>query len=454
MNKQNLQAIIAKPDVFQAEEWQTLAIDILREAEILGASGAEVDMSMGKGFTVNSRLGEVETVEYHQGKHVNITVYFGKRLGTASLSDTRWPSVQAAVQAACHIARYTQEDPCAGLADPELLALNCSQTDTFYPWDITVEQAIELACACEKEGLSLDKRIANSEGVTVATSEAWHLYANSEQFMGLHSGTHHDITSTLVAKKNDEMQRDHSYTISCDPQLLIPISILAKQAVEKTVSRLGARRLSTRRAPVIFIAEEARSLFRTFISAISGGNLFRKSSFLLNQLGKPVFPATFKIFEQPLLPKGLGSAAFDEDGLPTRNNVFVEDGILKNYALSVYSARQLGMQPTGNAGGVHNLTIKTGEKDLVGLLKAMDTGLLVTEVMGSGINLVTGAYSRGASGFWVENGEIQYPVQEVTVAGNLKDMFAYMVEVGNDVDVRGNIRTGSVLLEEMMVAGE
>ncbi len=441
-------------DLFQPERWQTLATDILREAEMLGASSAEVELSIGKGFSVSSRLGEAETVEYNQGKTIDISVYFGKRLGTATLSDLRWEAIQAAVKAACHIARFTQEDPCSGLADPSLLAYHYPHLELFFPWDITVDQAIDLACRCEKESLAKDKRIVNSEGVTVSTSEGWYLYANSEQFMGHYSATSHGITSVLVAKQGEEMQRDYCYTSSCDPALLQPISKLAEEAVDKTVSRLGAKRLSTRKAPVIFIAEEARSLIGTFLSAIAGGNLYRKSSFLLNQLGQPIFPSFVRLQEHPHLARGAGSSPFDDDGVLTRDNVFVDGGILQSYSMGVYSARQLGMQTTGNSGGIHNLTITPGQLDLKGLLKKMDKGLLLTEVMGPGINLVTGDYSRGASGFWVEGGEIQFPVQEITIAGNLREMYSRFVDVGNDVDFRGNVRTGSILIEEMMIAGD
>ena len=457
-NTNKLQAFEPYPnsiqqDLFQPEYWQTLAIDILREAEILGASSGEVELSVGKGFSVSSRLGEVETVEYHQGKHIDVTVYFGKRIGTASLSDTRWESVQAAIQAACHIARFTQEDPCAGLADPSLLAFNYPTLEMTFPWDISVDQAIELACTCEKESLARDKRIVNSEGVSLSTGEGWQLYANSEQFMGYYASTHHSLSSVLVAKQDEEMQRDYAYTASCDPALLLPISKLAEEAAEKTLRRLGARRLPTQKAPVIFIAEEARRFLGTFLSAIAGGNLYRKSSFLLNQLGQTIFPSFLHLQEQPHLAKAAGSQPFDEDGVLTRPNVFVDGGILQSYAMGVYSARQLGMQTTGNSGGVHNLMITPGQLDLTGLLKKMNKGLLVTEVMGPGVNLVTGDYSRGASGFWVEQGEIQYPVQEITIAGDLRNMYAHIVDVGTDVDLRGNIRTGSILIEEMMIAG-
>lgn len=458
-NSNKLQVVESAPktlqqELFQPDYWQTLATDILREAEVLGASSAEVELSIGKGFSVSSRLGEVETVEYNQGKSIDITVYFGKRIGTASLTDTRWEAIQSAIQAACHIARFTQEDPCSGLADPALLAFNYPSLELTFPWNLTVDQAIELACNCEKEALARDKRIVNSEGVTVSTGEGWYLYANSEQFMGYYSSTSHGITSVLVAREGEEMQRDYSYTSSCDPALLTPISKLAEEAADKTLKRLGARRLSTRKAPVIFIAEEARSLLGTFLSAIAGGNLYRKSSFLLNQLGQPIFPSFVHLQEQPHLARGAGSSPFDDDGVLTRSNVFVDGGILQSYSMGVYSARQLGMQTTGNSGGVHNLIIRPGHLDLTGLLKKMHNGLLLTEVMGPGVNLVTGDYSRGASGFWIEGGEIQYPVQEITIAGNLRDMFAHLVDVGTDVDLRGNVRTGSILIEEMMIAGD
>jgi len=262
------------------------------------------------------------------------------------------------------------------------------------------------------------------------------------------------MSCSLIAQEEDEMQRDYSYTLSCDPQLLESIEWIAHTAAQRTVRRLGAERLTTRKVPVIFAAEEARGLLGHFISAISGGSLYRKASFLLDQLGKPIFPSHIQISEQPHLVKSLGSAPFDDNGVATRPNVFIEDGILRNYCLGVYSARKLGMQTTGNAGGVHNLFIKTGNKDLTALLKTMDTGLLVTDLMGQGVNLVTGDYSRGATGFWVEGGEIQYPVEEITIAGNLRDMYANLVEVGIDVDKRGNIQTGSIFIENMTVAGD
>ncbi|SRR5579883_282108 len=439
---------------FHFENIKNIVETILQETAKQGAAQAEVGVSMNKGFSINARKGDVESVEYNQDKNIGITVYFGKRTGSVSLSDFRMESIRSAVEAACNIARFTDEDQYSGLAEKELLAFNYPELELSYPWAITVEEAIKLACECEAHALANDKRITNSEGVTVSTAEGWQAYGNSHGFIGAYPSTTHEISCVLIATENGDMQRDYSYSISVDPHLLTPINQIADIAAKRTVNRLGAKRLSTRRVPVIFAAEEARGLLGHFIGAIQGGNLYRKSSFLLDQLGKKVFPSHITIQEHPHLPKGLGSAAFDDNGVATRDNVFIENGILKNYSLGVYAARKLGLQTTGNAGGLHNVFISTGQKNLSALLKTMDTGLLVTEVMGQGVNLVTGDYSRGASGYWVEKGEIQYPVSEITIASNLRDMYANLVEVGNDIDLRGNVRTGSILLENMMVAGE
>lgn len=433
---------------------QNLVSDILAEAKKQGATSAEVDLGLNKGFSVTARMGEVESVEYNQDKNVDITVYFDKRSGSASLSDLRPEAIRAAVEAACNIARFTDEDPCAGIADKKDLAFNYPDLELAYPWDISVERAIELACECETKAFAKDKRIVNSENAVVSTGQAWGVYGNSHGFIGMYTTTRHDISCVLIAKQGDDMQRDYYYTTSCDPELLDSITEVADKAVQRTVRRLGGKKLSTRKVPVIFVAEEARSLLGHFVGAISGSSLYRKSSFLVDSLNTQVFPKHIRIEEKPHLPKGLGSVPFDDNGVATRPNVFIENGIVKNYVLGIYSARQLGMQTTGNAGGVHNLFITTGKNDLAGLLKKMGKGLLVTELMGQGINLLTGDYSRGASGFWVENGEIQYPVEEITIAGNLRDMYGNLVEVGCDIDKRGNIQTGSILLEQMTIAGE
>jgi PmbA protein len=451
---------IIKRENFMLEAWnnpeylKNIVADILQEARKQGASDTEVDIGVNKGFSVSARLGEVESVEYNQDKIIDITVYFGQRTGAASLSDLRPDAIRSAVAAACNIARFTDTDEYSGLADKELLAFDYPNLDLFHPWDISIEEAADLALRCESIALAKDKRITNSEGASVSSFGGWHVYGNSRGFLGIFSASRHDIACSLIAQDDEDMQRDASYTLACDPSLLESIEIVANKAAEKTIRRLGAERLSTRRAPVIFAAEEARGLLGHFVAAISGGNLYRKSSFLLDHLSKQVFPAHIRIDERPHLLKSLGSAPFDGNGVKTSPNVFIDKGILNSYALSVYSARKLGMHTTGNAGGVHNLFISTGNKDLPALLKSMGTGLLVTDLMGQGVNLITGDYSRGASGFWVEQGEIQYPVEEITIAGNLRDMYANLVEVGADVDKRGNIQTGSILLEEMMIAGD
>ncbi len=445
---------IAQLNVFTKENVQELIAIILDEAKRQGASSAEVDVGINKGFNIAVRMGDVETVEYNQDKIIEITVYFGQRSGSASLSDIRLEAIRSAVQAACNIARFTDEDTFSGLADRELLAFNYPTIELAYPWELSVKQAIEMALECEGTALAKDKRITNSEGVTIATSSAWTGYGNSLGFIGVYPVTRHEISCILIAKQGDEMQRDYSYSVACDPSLLVPIQQVAANAVDRTVRRLGARRLPTCHVPVVFAAEEARGLLGHFIGAISGSSLYRKASFLLDHLGKPVFPSHITMDERPYLPKSLGSAPFDNDGVETRPNVFIKDGVLQNYCLGVYSARKLGMKTTANAGGVHNLFINNGKKDLNGLLKTMDKGLLVTELMGNGVNILTGDYSRGATGFWVEGGEVQYPVEEITIAGKLADMYGNLVEVGNDIDYRGNIKTGSILLNNMMIAGD
>lgn len=436
-----------------SKQLQSLASDIIQDAKRLGASQAEVNIALNKGFSVSAHDGDVETVEYNQDKVIEINVFFEGRSGSASISDFRPEAVRAAVEAACHIAKFTDVDPAAGLAEKEELATHYPDLDLAYPWALTVEQAIELACQCEREAVAADKRIMSAEEASVATTEAFTLYANSNGFMGYFPYSRHEISCVLIAKKGEEMQRDYSYSVATDPAQLESISFIAKQAAEKTAQRLGARQIKTMKTPVIYNAEEARGLLGHFMSAISGGSLYRKSSFLVDHLDKKIFPEFMHMQEQPHLARALGSSPFDNDGVATRNNIFIEDGILRNYSLGVYAARKLGMRTTGNAGGIHNLIVKHGSKNLNDLLKTMHTGLLVTEMMGNGVNLITGDYSRGVGGYWVENGEIQFPVQEVTVAGKLQDMYAQIKEVGNDVDVRGNIRTGSILIEEMMVAG-
>ena len=446
-------ALITDPLETQRELDRIVSL-LLDKARDFGATQAEVDVGFGNGLSTTVRLGETDTIEFHRDKGVGITVYFGKAKGSASTSDTTEKALIETVHAACNIAKYTQADEYNGLADPQDLAINIPDLDLFHPWNIDAERAVELAKKCEEIGRSLDKRITNSEGASISTSAGVHVYGNSNGFLAGYPTTSHSLSLVLIAKQNDMMQRDYWYTSARYPEGLEAIESVAQKACERTVRRLGARKLSTRKAPVIFSAELATGLIGSFLAAIRGSNLYRKSTFLLDSLGKPIFPSFMQIREEPHLKRELGSAPFDDEGVVTRARNIVSDGVLQGYVLSSYSARKLGMQTTGNAGGVHNLRLKTSDKNLEQLLRDMGTGLLVTELIGHGINILTGDYSRGASGFWVEQGEIQYPVEEITVAGNLRDMFKSIVAIGNDIDKRSTFHTGSWLLEEMMIAGE
>lgn len=433
---------------------QERILKILDLARQEGATAADVDVDITAGYSVNVRLGEVDTLEYHRDQGVSITVYNGQRSGSASSTDVSDAALIATVKAAWHIAQYTSEDPYSGLADKTLMAKNYPDLDLNHPWSLTPEQAIELATQCENIGLGQDKRITNSEGVSVDTYQSIRAYGNSHGFVGIYPSTSHSIHCLLIAEQDGQKQRDYDYAVARDPKNLTSIEKIAKNAAERTTRRLGARKINTQQCSVIFSAEIARGIFSSFIGAISGGNLYRKSSLLVDHLGKQVFAPHVQITEHPHLPKGLGSAPFDSEGVKTQPRTFVENGVLQSYVLGSYSARKLSMQTTGNAGGVHNLLIKAGPDDLNGLLKKMGSGLLITEVMGQGVNLVTGDYSRGASGFWIENGEIQYPVEEITIAGNLRTMWLQLLAVGNDYDIRGNIQTGSLWIENMTVAGD
>lgn len=438
---------------FNDAELIKIATDLLAQANRAGASQAEVMANTELGFSVHVRKAEVETIEHHRGRGLSLTVYFGHRSGSAVTSDLSPSALRTTLEKACNIARYTGDDPCSGLADADLMALDYPDLDLYHPWEIAPEQGIELAKECEFIAMNADKRITNSEGATVSTHAHWQIYANSHGFIGYYPSTYHSISCALIAQQGVEMQGDADYTCARDPQLLESVSRVAERACENTVRRVGARRISTRQVPVIFRADTARGLLGHFLSAISGGNLYRRSSFLLDQLGQAIFPSFIQIMERPHLPKAIGSAPFDSEGVRTLERHLVVNGILQGYVLGSYSARKLGMQSTGNANGAHNVFIESGDKDLAGLLRTMGTGLLVTDLMGQGVNITTGHYSRGVFGYWVEQGEIQYPVQEVTIAGNLKDMFTNIVAVGSDVDRRGSIQTGSILLDSIKIAG-
>ncbi len=433
---------------------EDLVRDILAEARAQGASAAEAGVSLETGLSVTARLGEVETIEYNRDKGLGVTVYFGGRKGSSSTSDFTPEAVREAVRAACGIAKYTAEDEYAGLADAALMARDIPDLDLCYPWDISAEQAIEMAIECEDAARGMDVRISNSEGGSVSSHQGYRVYGNSHGFIGAYPSTRHSLSCAVIGGEGEGMQRDYWFTVARDSAELEAAAEVGRRAAQRTLRRLDARRLPTCQVPVIFAAEIATSLLSHFTSAIRGGALYRKATFLLDHLGKQVFPAHIHIHEQPHLKRALGSTPFDNEGVATQARDIVRDGVLQGYILDSYAARKLGMQTTGNAGGVHNLVIDPGALDLAGMLRRMDKGLLVTELMGMGVNAVTGDYSRGAAGFWVENGEIQYPVEEITIAGNLRDMFMRIAEVGNDVEVRGGTRTGSILIEEMMIAGE
>lgn len=428
----------------------------LEEARRQGASQCEADASVSQGLSVSVRLREVDTVEYQRDRGLGVTVYFGKRKGSASTADLGAAAVRETVAKACAIARYTAEDTYAGLVDPEELAREIPDLDLDHAWQLAPEQAIELARECEAAGLAVDARLANSEGASVNSQRHTGVYGNSLGFLAGYSATSHSVSCSLIAQDGEDMQRDYWYTVARDPAELENAASIGRTAGQRALARLGARRLTTRRAPVAFTPDMARGLFRHFLGAISGTSQYRKSSFLLNSAGEQVFPAFLSMQERPHILKGLASSPFDQEGAATRDRELVRAGIVDGYVLGSYSARRLGLKTTGNAGGIHNLLVTTteGGLDAPSFLKRLDTGLLVTELMGQGVNGVTGDYSRGASGFWVENGAIAYPVHEITIAGNLKPMYRDIAALGSDVDARGGIRTGSVLIGEMTIAGE
>ncbi|MDE0154745.1 MAG: metalloprotease PmbA [Gammaproteobacteria bacterium] len=438
----------------QPQDARVLIDRVLSGSRKLGADAAEADINTGRGLSVNVRMGQVETIEHQRDKGLGITVYMGGRKGSASTSDFSDGALEATVNAACTIARHASQDDCAGLIDPEFLATSVPDLDLCHNWEITPQAAIELAVECETAARREDARLTNSDGSLVGTYSGSHLYGNTHGFVNGWDWSSHNIDCTVIAEENGRMQRDGWYTKARDQRDLENVESVGREAARRTLSRLNAKKLTTRSAPVIFEAPVARGLFSAFITAVSGGALYRRASFLLDKLGEQVFNPRIQIEEQPHLPKELGSAPFDDDGMATRRKHLVRDGVLESYVLSAYSARKLGMTPTGNAGGVHNLVVQTGEQDLDALIRQMDTGLLITDMIGFGVNQVTGDYSRGASGFWIEQGEVRYPVEEITVAANLKDMFQHIVDIANDVDNRGNIKTGSVLIENMTIAGE
>jgi PmbA protein len=426
----------------------------LEEARTLGASQAEASVSVDVGLSVGVRLGEVETVEYQRDRGMGVTVYFGTRKGSASTADLGAEALRETVAKACSIARYTAEDPCAGLADADSLATEVPDLDLSHPWDLSPERACELALECEAAAMAVDRRVSNSEGAGVSSHRGIRAYGNSHGFLAAYPGTVHSMSCAVLGVEGDSMERDYWYTTARDWRELEDATSVGRLSGERAVRRLGARKLATTRAPVLYVPEVARGLLGHFIGAIRGGSQYRRASFLLDAAGTQVFPDWFAISERPHLPRALASAPFDQEGVATRDRELVAGGVLEGYVLGSYSARKLGLRTTGNAGGTYNLIVPGRGRDFDGMLALMGRGLLVTELMGQGVNGVTGDYSRGATGFWVEDGRIAYPVHEVTVAGNLRDMYRSMVEIGSDMDNRGGVRIGSVLLAEMTIAGD
>lgn len=432
---------------------QQLAADALAHAKKSGATAAEVDVSEGFGQSVSVRCKEVETIEYNRDKGLSVSVYLGQRRGYASTSDFSPRAVLETVEAALAIARFTAEDPCSGLPEVALLALGEQpDLDLYHPWDLSTEDAIALAERCEAAAFAADKRITNSEGGSVSSQQAQFVTANSLGFMGGYPTSRHYIACAVIAGKGEKMQRDDWYATHRNASALNTPESIGVKAAQRAVARLGSKKISTGNFPVLFEAPLAAGLLGHFVQAASGGALYRKSSFLVDQLGQQLFPDFFNLSERPRLPAALASSPFDNEGVRTREREVVQNGVLQGYFLGVYSGRKLGLPTTANAGGSHNLILESGGSDLADLVRQMGRGLLVTELLGHGVNYVTGDYSRGAAGFWVENGEIAHPVEEITIAGNLRDMFKNIRAIGSDVELRGSRQTGSILIEGMTVA--
>ena len=441
-------------DPQQITHLQQVVDDLLQEARKQGADSAEAGVSAQTGLSVTVRLGETETIEHTSDNGLGITVYFGQHKGSANTTDLRPEAVRESVAAACRIAKYTSEDPAAGLADPELMAKDVADLDLYHPWGLDADQATEIARDCEDAARAVDKRISNSEGATLYTQRSAFVYGNTHGFTGGYPTTRHSLSCAVIAQEGDDMQRDYWYDSSRLPEELDSPSSIGERAAQRALARLNGRKLGTRECPVLFRADIAPSLMRSLFGAIRGHAVYRKSTFLLDQIGEQIFPDWVKISEDPLRLRGPASAPFDNEGVATQYRELVSNGVLQGYLLDSYAARKLGLQSTASAGGVRNASVNDTGQSFEQLLHQMDHGIVVTELMGQGTNLVTGDYSRGAAGFWVENGEIQYPVEEITVAGNLRDMYEKLAGIGSDNDIPGSIRTGSWLIDGMTVGGD
>lgn len=438
----------ALPDRTALEESAARALTAARNA---GADGAEVHVGAGRALTVSVRMGEVESVQFQRDRDLGLTVYVGQRSGSASTTDLSDAGIREAAEAAAAIARASGEDPCSGLPEADQLAREFPDLDLFYPWPMTAEDALELARSCEAAGLAVDTRIKGSEGASVDTRQNRGVLANSLGFSGYRESSEHSLGCAVIASDDAGMQQGYWYDSRRAPDDLMAAQDIGRRAGERAVAHLGAKKLTTRRVPVLFAAEVARSLFGSFCAAISGGALYRRSSFLLDQIGETIFAPAIQLRQRPFLQRAAASAAYDSEGVATCDRELVVDGVLQGYLLGSYSARKLGLRSTGNAGGVFNLVVDSTAGDFDALLREMGTGVLVTDLMGQGANLITGDYSRGAAGFWVENGVIVHPVQEITLAGTLPEMFRGIRAVGSDVDVRGGVRCGSVLIDALTV---
>ena len=439
------------------EQLRGLAQSVLERAKRGGASGCECDVSEGYGLSVTVRKGRADVVEHNRDRSIGVSVYLGSRpkarRGHASTSDFSLPALEQTVDAALAIAQHTAEDDCAGLPEAGELARDQPDLDLFHPWNIDTEEAIELAGRCEAAAFGVSKKIRNSEGATVSAQHSQFVLANSLGFTGGNPGSRHYLACSVIAEDRGLMQRDDWHSAARVPERLAEPGALGRYAAERALARLGSRKISTRQAPVLFEAPVAIGLIGHFLSGVNGGNLYRKTSFLVDSLGKQVFAPIVHIDERPLEPRGMSSGAFDEEGVATRSRAIVRGGAVEGYFLGTYSARKLGMQSTGSAGGHHNLLVRPGKLDFRGMLREMGTGLLVTELLGQGVNMVTGDYSRGAAGYWVEGGEIRYPVEEITIAGNLRDMFRGIAAIGADTVVRSGRTCGSILVGNMTIAG-
>ncbi|MBQ4834183.1 metalloprotease PmbA [Pseudoalteromonas sp. MMG010] len=441
------------PIYSQISQVKEAVAEVLEHAKKLGATAAEAAMSSTSGLSVSTRMGEVETIEFNQDGGLGISVYVGNHKGSASTADLSPKTLRTVVEKAIDIAKFTSDDPHNGLADKALLEFNPKDLDLYHPWDVSPEQGIEFCHEAEQAALNADERIVNSDGASFSSHQGLRVYGNSHGLIVGYPRTRHSISTMVIGKEGEQMQRDSAYTVARDQSGLDEATAVGLEAASETLAKLNSQKLGTMKVPVIFRADIANSLFSHLVSAIGGGALYRKSSFLLDSLGTQVFNDCVNITERPHILKGLASSPFDSEGVKTSDRDIIQDGQLCTYLLASYAARKMNMTATGHAGGIHNWLVEQTHDDLTALLKTMGTGLLVTELMGQGVNTVTGDYSRGAAGFWVENGEIQYPVSEITIAGKLQDMFKGITAIGGDIERRGGVQTGSVLIEQMQIAG-